>query len=109
LTIDRPCSKRFKVVFEIFAFFAKMVLTAPVSHRKQPEQDETNAIESNQNTVKTIDLISFPPLITAWLQVLASGGTACCRTDRRWNKTPAPDIIVSKSVRFISSRIQFYD
>jgi hypothetical protein len=45
-----------------------ILTTAPVSHQKQPERNTTNASKSNENAVKSTNLIDILPLIPVWLQ-----------------------------------------
>jgi hypothetical protein len=44
-------------------------MTAPVSHQKQPDKPKQTRLKSNENQVKSTNLIDILPLITVWLPV----------------------------------------
>ena len=52
----------------------KRVVTAPVSHQKQPEQTKTNTIETKRKPAKSTKLLDIPPLITVWFLVRVQAG-----------------------------------
>jgi len=63
---------------------------APVSHKKQPDRNATDANETNKNTAKSTKLIDILPLITVWLQVrVLPGPSAFAREAREGSRTRA--------------------